>query len=238
MGRNKSTSQEKTPRQSYKRVIFMNKLFAAAAISATTALAGTASSATTVDFQLMTLSNTGDGVMFTADNNTGRDISMITLTLEAEDGNGFFGYRAAVNERIDGSDTQVDAELGGFYTFTNANGSQERATTFKFTFDDGQASFDNFTSELWIQQLRVDTTNPDDSFQTGGIGDLIGIEGANILAEIMFADGSVATGSFLDDAGTTNKANVSIAPVPLPASALLLVAGVAGLGALRRFKRA
>ena len=173
----------------------------------------------------------GDAVELMVTNNTGLDVSMISLTASSDDGTGFFKLMDK-EETIDGESGQVEAKLLHSYRHKFRRFAT-RYRSVKFTFDDDQSGFENLLADLWINHLRVDP----EGTRYGGIGNLLGLGGADIEATVMFTDGTTLSGTFLADAKIDGKANLSLTPVPLPAPAFLLLAGVAGLGAMRRFKK-
>lgn len=207
------------------------------ALAVASAMLASSAMAATLDITVMDVDNTGDDVMFTVTNNSASTLTMLTFDVRLNDDNAVFNVPANMadgNGIILGD--KPNLTLSNF-SFQNAvthplGDNREAYATLKWTLDDGLATGEAFTFNSWIQFL----TDSEAPRQRGGID----TNADDIFVSAMFDDGATGSG-FFDSLGATDrigKGEIEIAPVPLPASSLLLLGGLAGLGAMRRRKKA
>ena len=206
----------------------------AALLAATSLFVATTAFASTVSITAADVDNTGDDVMFSIVNNGNQAISMITFDVsQALDVSPLARFNVPRN-LSDGDGISNEGDTGSFQ-FLNTD-SDAQFEQLKWTFDGaGLGVGSTFDFSAWIQYLNDETA----SGQKGGLDD----DGDRLFASVVFADGSVESSFFtsLGAPGQVGAASLDLAspaPVPLPASALLLLGGVAGLGAMRRRKKA
>ena len=199
----------------------MNKLKILSALTAAGLCAATSASAATITAMDSTVTRS-DEVMFTIDTK-GNTIDKITLDVSQ----GRTGSRFILSD-----DPLVNADLPDGVTIMTSD-EVDATRRFRDGFSTLMVTFaDGFNGELsflsWVNGI---TANSD------GTGLIRTEEAANdIFATVFFTDGTQGTSNFsaLDAVG---KFEAEIPPVPLPASSLLLLGGIAGLGAMRRRKK-
>lgn len=137
--------------------------------------------------------------------------------------NGVSGNVLIIQENRDGAPTPNDEASAGSITFTLNSGSAFRLLGFSAV-DDGQFTlYDNDSNILGL----VDNGNGSANDNVTGI--------ATGLVSPIFRIGDSFTIGYSGSGGIDSFV---LAPVPLPAGALLLLAGLGGLAALRRRKAA
>ena len=186
--------------------------------------------ASTISITAMDIDNVGDDVMISVQNDLDQAINMIIFDVSLADG---VSDMARFNEPMDTnvlvrdeSDILED-DFSVDFISTDADSSAEQL---KFTFGPG-ALVDGslFAFNSWIQYLNDET----DGGQKGGLHDA----GARLHATVVLEDGSSASSFFnffAIDKATLELGEEDFAVVPLPASSLLLLGGLAGLGVMRR----
>ena len=205
-------------------MIFLGK---AAIFAATSLFIASSAIASTVSITASDVDDRGDDVVFNITNNSGQAISMITFDVGQAAGVSPL-VRFNIPSRLsDGDGISNEGDTGSFQ-FLDPD-SDSRNEQLKWTFDGlGLGSGNSFSFGAWIQYLN-DQTGP-------GLKGGLDVNGDRLFATIAFADGSSQSSFFtsLGAPGDIGAASLDLAPVPLPASALLLLGGVAGLGAMRR----
>lgn len=200
-----------------------------AALAVASLFLASSAMATTLSITAMDIDNRGDDVMFTIVNNTDEAVSMITFDV-AQAADQAPNARFNIPSRLSDGDGISGEGDSGIFEFINTDGDGD-AEQLKWTFDNGGlAAGSSFVFNAWIQFLN-DQVGP-------GLQGGLDVAGDRLFASVMFADGSTTDSFFtsLGAPGDVGKAQLDVAAVPLPASALLLMGGVAGLGLMRRKK--
>lgn len=213
----------------------MTKVKKALALAGASMFVASTAMASSVSIFATDIDNVGDDVNFVVTNQSDQAISMITFDVSlAADVSDMARFNVPSN--LASGAGVFGAGEGGSFEFINTD-SDASNEQLKWTFDgDGLAAGSSFEFNAWIQYLNDETVGG----QKGGLDD----DGDRLFASIMFADGVTVSG-FFDSLGAPGNvgsaqldlSSTSVAPVPLPASSLLLIGGLAGLGAMRRRKK-
>lgn len=202
-----------------------------AALAAASLFVASSALASTVSITAMDVDNRGDDVMFSIANNSSQAITMIQFDVaQAADVSNMVRFNVP-SSLSDGDGISNEGDTGTF-EFISSD-SDSLFEQLKWTFDgDGLSTGSTFDFSAWIQYLNDETVGG----QKGGLDD----DGDRLFATVFFANGDTQSNFFtsLGAPGNIGKASLELAPVPLPASALLLMGGLAGLGAMRRRKNA
>lgn len=206
----------------------MKKFTKLVSLAAVATFVASSAIASVVSITAMDIDNSGDDVMFSVNNISGQAISMITFDVaQASDVSDMARFNIPMN--LGGGDGVFGAGDSGSFDFINTDADSD-AEQLKWTFDgDGLGAGSSFSFNAWIQYLN-DETAP-------GLKGGLDVNGDRLFATVVFADGSTLGTFFtsLGAPGDVGKAELNI--VPLPASALLLLGGLAGLGAMGRRKK-
>ena len=212
----------------------MSKFGKLGVLVAASLFVGSTAIASTVSITAMDFNGMGDDVMFDITNNSDDAINMLLFDVSVNDpGVAARFNRPTTSGTVDaglildnGRSTGIDGSIN--FEFIN-NDNDSDFEQLKFTFADGDFGLgDVFAFDAWIQYLNDETAGG----QRGGLDD----DGDRLFASVYTESGLHASGFFSDvfdgnGSQVIDKAQIELAPVPLPASALLLLGGVAGLGA-------
>ncbi|MEP1537722.1 MAG: VPLPA-CTERM sorting domain-containing protein [Paracoccaceae bacterium] len=203
-----------------------------AILAATSLFVASTAFASTVSITAADIDNRGDDVVFSIANNGNQAISMITFDVSQAAGVSAMARFNIPSNLSDGDGISNEGDTGSFQ-FINTD-SDAQAEQLKWTFDGaGLGAGSTFDFSAWIQYLNDETA----SGQKGGLDD----DGDRLFATVVFADGTSQSSFFTSLGAQASVGSASLdftpAPVPLPASALLLMGGIAGLGVMRRRKK-
>lgn len=209
----------------------MKTLRTAAIAAATTVAMATTAFASTVN--VMGVDGSGDTVSFMVTNNSSQAVRMLTLDVSQHSAAARLGSRFNMGK----IDHLTGAPAGTTADFFQPIGNQspQDYQVLKITFGgDGLGTGETVNFDTWVQFLRKLGRRDID-----GLSD----RGERLFGSVMFVNGTSGSGFFTDRDGIvpgsdTGKATLDVAPVPLPASAALMLAGLAGLGGLRARKKA
>lgn len=200
-------------------------------IAVAASFVASAAAAGSVTLMLQDVSLRGDGVSVMLTNNTVRAIERLTLSLP---GDAYFnqfndgdGNRPIAFEEIDG--VSVDPNI---IRVRDADNNIESFTANFLRPEDNNSPVlpgQTLTGQLWV-------------VQPGAPNGIRTIDfGENITASFVFEGGITETATSFFNGFPTDDSRAKItfeaSPVPLPASAALLLGGLAGLGAMRRSKK-